>query len=147
MGLVEDDGVVLGQDAAARGNVGEVERVVCDHEVRLGCALARRLREAGGDERAAAARAAVSADRELRPERLGRLDLELRPVARLGLVEPALHRLPGPPVPAFGKQERLEALERPAAEVVLPALQHRHGQLPPERRGGDRHVFGEKLFL
>ena len=95
--LVEDDGVVLGQHAAAGGDVREVERVVRDHEVGLARAVARRLGEAGRDERAAAAGAAVAADGELGPERLRRLELQLGPVARLGLVEPALHRLPGAP--------------------------------------------------
>ena len=54
----------------------------------------------------------------------GRLDLELGAVAGLGLVEPGLHRLPRPPVAPLGHQERLEALQLPAAEVVLPPLQH-----------------------
>ena len=89
---------------------GEVERMVHDHEVGLGGAGARRLGEARGDERAAAAGAAVGPDRELAPERRRRLDLELGPVARLGLVEPRLHGVPRRAVVPAREQERLEAL-------------------------------------
>ena len=89
------DGVVLGEDAAAGGDVGEVEGVIRDHEVGLGGPGPRRLGEAGREERAAAAGAAVGADRELGPERLGRLERQLGAVARLGLRDPRLQRLPG----------------------------------------------------
>ncbi len=85
MGLVEDDGVVVGQDAAARGDVGEVERVVRDHELGLGGPSARGLGEAARKERAATARAPVGADGELGPERVGGLEGELGAVPGLGL--------------------------------------------------------------
>ena len=128
--------------------MGEVERVVRDHEVGLAGALARRLGEARRDERAAAARAAVGADGELGPERLGRLELELGPVAGLGLVEPALHRLPG-----AARRGR-----RPAGTAGSPAAGGGRGSsarpfstatvhLAPERRRGDRHVLREQLLL
>ena len=107
------------------GDVREVERVVRDHEVGLAGAVARGLGEAGRDERAAAAGAAVAADGELGPERLRRLELQLGAVAGLGLVEPALHRLPGARVAPLGQQQRLEALQLPAADVVLAPLEHR----------------------
>ena len=46
VGLVEDDGVVLGEHAAAGGDVGEVEGVVRDHELGLGGARPGGLGEA-----------------------------------------------------------------------------------------------------
>ena len=110
-------------------------------------ALARVLGEARRDERAAAARAAVGADRELGPERLGRLERELGAVAGLGRVEPALHRLPGAGVAPVGEQERLEALELAAAEVVRAALQHLDADVAAERGRGDRDVLREQLLL
>ena len=145
--FVEDDGVVLGQHAAARGDVREVQRVVDDHEIGLRGAGTRRLREARGNERAAAARAAVGADRELAPERGGRLDLELGAVARLGRVEPRLHRLPRRAVVPARKQERLEALQLPPAEVVRAALEDARVDGPADRGCRDRHVLAEQLFL
>ena len=147
MPLVEDHRVVLGQHAASRSDVREVERVVRDHEVGLSRALAGSLGEARGDERAAAPAAAVAADGELGPQRLRRLDLELGAVARLGLVEPALHRLPRAPVAALGEQEGLEPVQLPAAEVVLAPLEDGDGDLAPEGRRGDRHVLLEQLLL
>ena len=67
--LVEDDGVVLGQDARAvaafaQREVGEVEGVVGDHQVGLGRALPSALRETRCHARAAPAEAAVRADRD-----------------------------------------------------------------------------------
>ena len=132
--LVEDHRVVLGQHAAAGGDVREVERVVDDHEVGRGGPLAGRLGEARRDERAAPAGAAVGADGELGPEGLGRLERELGAVAGLGRVEPALHRLPGAGVAAVGEQEGLEALELAAAEVVRASLQHLDAHVAPDRR-------------
>ena len=112
-----------------------------------GGALAGVLGEARRDERAAAARAAVGPDRELGPERLGRLERELGPVAGLGRVEPALHRLPGALVAAVGEQDRLEALQLPAAEVVRAPLQHLDAHVAPERGRCDRDVLREQLLL
>ena len=145
--LVEDHRVVLGQHAAAGGEVREIQRVVRDHEVGLRGALAGRLGEAAGDERAAAAGTAICADRQLGPQRLGRLERELGPVTGLGLVEPALHRLPRAPVAPFGEQEGLEALKLAPAEVVLAALQHDHVDLAADRRRGDRDVLVQELLL
>ncbi len=145
--LVEDDCVVLGQHTAAGGDVGEVQGVVHDHELGLGGAAAGRLREARGHERAAPSRAAVGADGQLGPERRRRLEFELGAVAGLGGAEPGLHRLPGGPVAAAGIELGLEALELPAAEVVLPALE----QLDPHRPSGDgsrdRDVRAQQLLL
>ena len=101
-------------DARLRAtDVGEVERVVDDHEVglparsRAACAKQRR------DEGAARPGAAVGADRELAPERLGRLELQLGPVARLGLVEPR-HQPPRAAGSSFRRQqERAETLQLP----------------------------------
>ena len=145
--LVEDHRVVLGQNAAPGGEVREVERVVGDHEVGLPGALAGRLGEAVPDERAPTPGTAVAPDGELGPERLGRLDLELGPVAGLGLVEPRLHRLPRAPVAAVGQQRRLEAVQLAAAEVVLAALDHRHRYVTPECGSRERDVVAKQLLL
>ena len=64
MSLVEDHGVVLREDAGAVGplperQVGEVERVVGDHELCLGSAAASRFRVTRADEGATPAGAAV----------------------------------------------------------------------------------------
>ena len=86
--LVEDDGVVLRQhaDRAVRGDaqpeIGEVERMVDDHDVGVGGPLARLLGEARGRERAARAEAALGADGHLRPRARGRLVVELGAVTR-----------------------------------------------------------------
>jgi hypothetical protein len=95
----------------------------------------------------AAAGAAVGADRELGPERVARLDLELGAVAGLGRVEPRLHRLPRARVATLGEEERLEPLELAPAEVVLPPLQHRDGHRPLREAGGDGDVLVEELLL
>ena len=145
--LVEDHGVVLGQHAAAGGDVREVERVVDDHEIGGRGPLARMLGETRGDERAAPAGTTVRPDRELRPEGFGRLEAELGTIAGLGGVEPVLHRLPGAGVAAVGEQERLEALQLAAAEVVRPSLEHLHPHVPSDRGCGDRDVLGEQLLL
>ena len=68
MRLVEDDGVVLGQDARAvgapaEGEVGEIERVVRDYELGAPCPLSGRLGEAGADVWTPPPSAAVGADR------------------------------------------------------------------------------------
>ena len=147
MGLVEDDGVVLRQHAAPRGQVGEVERVVRDHEIGRRRPIACSLGETRPVERAAPSRAAVGADGELGPQRVRRLELELRAVAGLGRAEPALHRLPGPAVAPLGEEDRLEARELAAAEVVLPPFQHLDPNITVQRRRGDRHVVPEELLL
>ncbi len=147
MRLVEDHGVVLGQHTSAGGDVREVERVVDDHEVGGGGPLARMLGEARGDEGAAPPGATVGPDRELGPEGFGRLEHELGTVAGLGRVEPILHRLPGAGVAAVCEQERLEALQLPAAEVVRATLQHLDTDVPPDRSRRDRDVLREQLLL
>jgi hypothetical protein len=145
--LVEDDRVVLGQDAPARRQMREVERVVDDHEVGVRGAFARRLGEARRDERAAAAGAAVRTDGELGPERRRRFERELRPVAGLGLVQERLHRLPRLGVAPVGEEKRLEALQGTPAEVVRAPLQDADVDLGAERGRRDRHVLVEQLLL
>ncbi len=108
---------------------------------------ARRLGEAGRDERAAAPGAAVGADRELGPERLGRLERQLGPVARLRVGEPWLERLERFLVARVAQQHRPEALQLLAAEVVLAALQHGDAHLAPERARRGGHVLREQLLL
>ena len=127
--------------------MGEVERVICDHELGLAGARLRRLCEARREERAAAAGAAVGADGNLGPERLGRFDLELGAVARLGRGKPRLDRLVRFLVTRVAKQHRAEALELLAADVVRAALEHRDPHLAPERARRRRHLAGEQLLL
>ena len=147
MRLVEDDRVVLGQHAPARGDVGEVEGVVDDHELRLGGARACGLCEAARDERASPPGAAIGSDRQLGPERRRRLDHELRAIARLGRAEPPLHRRVCGAVTPLGIERRLEALQLTAAEVVLPSLQQLDAHGPPADGGGHRHVRAQQLLL
>ena len=160
MRLVEDDRVVLRQDARAvvaaavarspQRHVGEVERVVRDHQLGLARTLPRGLSEAHLHEWTAAAGAAVGSDRELRPERFRRLDRELRPVARLRLVEPRSELVELRCVGLVAQQlaaEQAESLERLPADVVLAALEHRDPDLAPERRGGHRDVLRQQLLL
>ncbi len=147
MRFVEDDCVVLGQDAASCCDVREVERVVRDHQIRLSGAIARSLGEASPDERAAPARAPVAADCKLGPQALRRLDLELCAVARLGRVEPWLHRLPRASVASLGEQERLEPLQLATAEVVLAPLDDGDVEIASKRGRRNRHVVTEQLFL
>ena len=147
MRLVEDDGVVLRQHSAAGGQVGEVQRVVRDHEIGRGSAIAGRLGEARAVERAAPARTAIGADGELGPERVRRLDLQLGTVAGLGRAEPVLHGLPGPAVATLGEQDGLKARELAAAEVVLAALQHLDPHSTAQRGSRDGHVVPEQLLL
>ncbi len=152
--LVEDDHVVVRQHPPvpplAQAEVGEVERVVDDHEVGVLGALARRLREAGAGEAARAAEAAVRSDRELGPQAPGRLHLELGAVAGLGRVEPPAQRVEGAAVLLLREErpaEELEAVQAVPADVVVAALQHRDVDLAAERGRGAGHVLGEELLL
>ena len=120
--------------------VGEVERVVRDHELGLRGASLRRLGEARREQRAAAPGAAVGADGELGPQRVGGLERQLRAVAGLGLGDPRLQLLPGGLVARVAEQHRPEALQLLAAEVVLAALEHHDVDLAPERPRGRRHL-------
>ena len=147
MGLIEDDGVVIGQHVAAGGDIGEVERVVRDHELRLGGAPACGLGKAARKERAAAARAPVGADGELGPEGFRRLERELGAVSGLRLRDPGPERLVGLLVARVAQEHRPEALELAAAEVVLAALENGDRDLAPERASSGGHVLGEELFL
>src|SRR6185295_9094741 len=99
------------------------------------------------DEGTAAPGAAVGADGELAPEGRRRLDLELGAVARLGRVEPRLHRLPRRTVVPARQQERLEALQLSPAEVVRAALQDARVDGAADGGRGDRHIFAEQLLL
>ncbi len=141
MGLVEDHRVVFGQHcrrvgAAAQAEIGEVERVVRDHELGVRGPLSRSLGEAAPGEGAEPAEAAVGADGDLRPDRLGRLHLELRAVAGLGRLDPAAHGVERLAVLRAREElpaEQLEPVQAVAAEVVLAALQHGHANVAPER--------------
>ena len=158
MSLVEDDGIVVGKDAGAvapgpQSQIREVERVVHDHELRLTRALARRLRVARRDERAALPLAAVGADREVGPERCARLELELRPVSRLRRFDPVPQPLVltgvslGPEEGRPRSAEELEPVQALPAEVVLAPLQDGAANLPSQSALGRRDVLREELVL
>jgi hypothetical protein len=121
--------------------------VVRDHELGLPRARARGLRVARREERAPPAGAAVAADRELGPEHVGRFERRLGAIARRGRVDPRQQRVERARVAALAEQHRPECLQLLAAEVVLPALQHRDAHLAPDRAGRGRHVLGEQLLL
>ena len=101
VGLVEHDRVVLGQHADRavgrdpQAEVGEVQRVVDDHDLGVDGALARLLGEARGRIGAAGADAALRADRDLGPGAGGRHVVELRAVAAQRRVEPRAQALDG----------------------------------------------------
>ncbi len=145
--LVEDHRVVVGQHSASGGEIGEVERVVPDHELGLAGPRFRRLGEARADERAAAPCTAIGADRELGPERIRRLEQQLGAVAGLGLGEPWLQSFERLLVARVAQEHRPEALELLAAEVVLAALEHSYAHVTTERAGRCRNVLGEQLLL
>ena len=154
MRLVEDDGLVLGKDRRvgllAQAEIGEVEGVVDDDEIGCPRVPPGLLREAVGGERALAAEAAVGADRELAPERVRGLEGELGPVAGLGLVEPGHQPVEVGRVLLALQQlaaQQAEAVQRLAAEVVLPSLEHGHLHLATQGGGGDRDVLREQLLL
>ena len=152
--LVEDDGVVLGEDGGVglltQAEVGEVQGVVHDHEICGARLPTGGFGEARRGERALAPEAAVGADRELAPERVRRLERKLCPVARLRLLEPRAQELEGRCVLFPAQQlaaEQLEAVQRLAAEVVLAALEHGNSHFTPDRRSRDGNVLGEQLLL
>ena len=153
--LVEDDGVVLRQhaglvEALAHPEVGEVERVVGDHEIGSLGACACGLGEAGADERAATSEAALRADRELAPEGVGRLERKLRAIAGLRRLDPFPQLLEGTTVLRALEErsaEQLEAVHALPAEVVLPALENSDVDLAAEGGGGQRHVLRQQLLL
>ncbi len=155
VGLVEDDRLVLGQDPGALGTstqrqIGEVERVVCDDELRVRGALPRGLGEAHRREGAAAAEASVGSDCDLGPDASGWLDLELGSVAGLGRHDPVAHRLERRSVLGSGKElpaEQLEAVEPMAAQVVLAALQDGNLDVTTEHGRRDGHVLRQELLL
>ena len=112
--------------------------------------LARSLGEAASGEGAEPAEAAVGADGDLRPDGLGRLDLELRTVAGLGRLDPAAHGVERLAVLRAREElpaEQLEPVQAMPAEVVLAALQHGDANLASERGSGDRHVLRQQLLL
>jgi hypothetical protein len=153
--LVEDDRVVLRKHAhpvapLTETEVGEVERVVRDHEVGVRRPLPRLLREAEADERTRPPETAVGTDRELCPQRLRGLELELRPIAGLGRLDPLPHRLERDPVLGSREEraaEKAEPLEPVSAQVVLPPLQNGDSDVVSERRGGERDVLRQELLL
>jgi hypothetical protein len=145
--LVEDHGVVLRQHATAGGDVGEVEGMVRDHELRLTGARACGLGEAARVKRAAPAGAPVGPDGELGPQCVRGLERQLGAVAGLGLREPGLERLERGLVARVSKQHRAEALKLLAAEVVLAAFQDRDPHVATERSRGRGHLVREQLLL
>jgi hypothetical protein len=153
--LVEDDRVVLGQDAdavaaLAHAEVGEVERVIHDHEVGVRGPLPGRLREAGADVSARPAETAVRAHSELAPQPGRRLDVELGPVARLGRVDPRPHGVERLPVLGAGEErsaEQHKPLQAVPAQVVLPPLEDGDVHVAAQRRRRERHVLRQQLLL
>ena len=150
--LVEDHGVVLGQDAdgAVRGDaqteIGEVERVVDDDHVGVGGALARLLGEARGRERAARAQAALRADGDLPPCSRGRLVIELGPIARQRRVEPRAQALDGVAVQRV-EQAHAELHDHAPAGVVGAALEQLGADRLAACRGRERQVVAQQLRL
>ena len=152
VGLVEDDGVVVGKHSGAvaalpQREVGEVERVVGDHEVGLRRPGACVLGEARGHAGAPAAQAAVGADGELGPQSGRRLRVELGAVAGPRRLDPGQQALVGVLVAEQAEPVELDGVDAPPAEVVLAALDDGDPNLTAECRLGKRHVLGEQLLL
>ena len=126
VGLVEDDRVVLGQHAAAGGEVGEVERVVRDHE--LGLAGARAARPPRSRSRRSGQRRPAQRSEPTESSAQSASDgssgsSARSPVSVVG--EPGLERLEGLPRRAGSRSSIGPKLcELLAAEVVLAALEH-----------------------
>src|SRR6185369_7911608 len=137
--LVEDHRIVLRQDAGAVGarakcEVSEVQGMVGDDELRVPRPLARLLGEAASEEGTEAAGAALGSHRELGPERLRRLEVELGAVARLRHGDPVPEPLEVGRVLCCPEEpaELIDTLEALPAEVVLAALDHGDPDGAPE---------------
>ena len=150
--LVEDDDVVLGQHADAavgrdpQPEVGEVQRVVDEHDLGLAGERPRPLGVAGRLHRAACAATAVGPDRELRPEPGRRRELELGAIARLRAREPRPQPLERRRMVGVD-QALLDVARGEPADVVAAALQHDGVDLAAERRLGERQVVVQQLRL
>ena len=127
--------------------VGEVERVIDDHELGLLRPRPGLLGEAAGQEGTAPAGAAVGADGHLGPERRPRLEGELRAVPGLRRLDPALQALVVGGVLGRAEERQCQSLQALPAQVVLAALEHGDVELARERRRGRRHVLGQQLLL
>ncbi len=152
VGLVEDHRVVLGEhpDRSVGGDaqteVGEVERVVDDHDLGVERAVARLLGEAGGGICAARAEAALRPDGDLRPGSGVRHVVELGAVARDGRVEPraqALDRLAVRRV----EEAHAELHDHAPAGVVGATLEQLGADRLAARGGGQREVVAQQLGL
>ena len=140
VGLVEDDGVVVGKHSGAvaalpQREVGEVERVVGDHEVGLRRPRACVLGEARGHAGAPAAQATVGADGELGPQGGRRLRVELGAVAGPSSPRSRAAGARRRPRRRAGRRE-LDGVDAPPAEVVLAALDDGDPNLTAECRLG-----------
>src|SRR5207247_1187434 len=91
----------------------------------------------------------IRADRELAPERVPRLEVQLRPIPALGLLDPRAHGLKHGPVLRSAEEraaQQLEPVQSLAAEVVLPALQHGNVDLSAEDGGRETASRAEDVL-
>ena len=127
--------------------------MIRDHEVGVGSVSPSTFREARGSHGAVPPDATIAPDRELGPERRARLERQLSPITGLGRVDPAAellecHRiLIGPEQPADRPTKETEAVEAPAAQVVLTTFQQDTSHVALERRRGGGNVVREQLLL
>ena len=138
MGLVDDDGLVLGQNLHALESVNGQQGVIRDDDICLGGTTTRHLAEALLHQRAAAAQTFGRAHRDLSPRAIGHTGLELVAVAGLRAVSP-LAQAHDFLAHAGGRRRHVEegilflfgvaALELVQAQIVVAALEQGHLRL------------------
>ena len=154
MRLVEDDHVVLGDDAVAVEGVDGQEGMVGDHDVHLAGELAAALGEAGLHHRAGPAQALGSRDGHLAPGTIGDRILQGVTISAVGLLRPLPQALDLVPQAfaararrigrGLGEQRagvdvhRVPAVDLVPAEVVRTPLEQGEG-------GRARQVRGHRL--
>jgi len=146
--LVEDHGVVIGQDLRARmvraqREIREVQVMVDEDQIRLGGRAARAGDEAPLEVRTARADARVGRRRDLGPHRI-----VLGEPVDLGAI--SRRRFVGPEREALDRLRRLAALrlvEPAATRVVRDALQDHRAERTSDQRAQEREVVARDLIL
>src|SRR5262245_22657373 len=153
MSLIEDDRVVIGQDATARAadrEIGEKESVVHHQYVRTEDALPRGEVEAIGMLRTLSAEAVRAVALNEVPDGFVRLDWQVRPAAVGRLPRPAadLDELLDRTM-CIEKRIRLRLRDTEAAQAeIVPAALHQYGpEIVRHHRLQERNVLADQLLL
>ena len=151
VGLVDDQDVVLRQDhrlattGRAQRQIGEVERVIDQHDLAPRRPLAREFGVAAVALGAADAAATIGTDRQLAPDGLGGHHRQLVTIALTRADEPLIQP----------RQLGLKLLRHAlmcqrslhAAHVVRASLYYSGGDVEPRRLPGERQILVEQLAL